>query len=85
MVSDKIVVETRAFGADTAYRWTSEGADGYTIEPCEKSAAGTEITLYIKEDTEEDVDSKLIIVHTRWHSDDLQGFLPGQFFLRKAE
>ena len=29
----------------------------------------------LKEDTEEGVDSKLIIVHTRWHSDDLQGFL----------
>ena len=54
MVSDKIVVESKAFGADTAYRWTSEGADGYTIEPCEKETAGTEITLYLKEDTEEE-------------------------------
>ena len=54
MVSDKIVVESKAFGADTAYRWTSEGADGYTIEPCEKENAGTEITLYLKEDTEEE-------------------------------
>ena len=54
MVSDRIVVESKAFGADTAYRWTSEGADGYTIEPCEKETAGTEITLYLKEDTEEE-------------------------------
>ena len=54
MVSDRIVVESKAFGADTAYRWTSEGADGYTIEPCEKETTGTEITLYLKEDTEEE-------------------------------
>lgn len=54
MVSDKIVVESKAFGADTAYRWTSEGADGYTIESCEKENAGTEITLFLKEDTEEE-------------------------------
>ena len=47
-------MESKAFGADTAYRWTSEGADGYTIEPCEKETAGTEITLYLKEDTEEE-------------------------------
>lgn len=60
MVSDKIVVESKAFGADHAYRWTSEGADGYTIEPCEKENAGTEITLYIKADTEEEKYSEFL-------------------------
>lgn len=54
MVSDKIVVESKAYGADTAYRWTSEGVDGYTIEPCDKATVGTEITLFIKEDSEEE-------------------------------
>ena len=54
MVSDKIVVESKAYGADTAYRWTSEGVDGYTIEPCDKTTVGTEITLFIKEDSEEE-------------------------------
>lgn len=54
MVSDKIMVESRAYGSDEAYRWTSEGVDGYTIDPCEKESAGTVITLHLKEDTEDE-------------------------------
>ena len=54
MVADKIVVESRAIGADTAYRWVSEGADGYTVEPCDKAEAGSVITLYLKPDTEDE-------------------------------
>lgn len=54
MVSDRVVVETKAYGGDTAYRWESEGADGYTIEPCDKAEVGTVINLYLKEDTEEE-------------------------------
>lgn len=53
MVSDKVVVKSRSFGSDTAYCWTSEGVDGYTIEPCDMSEHGTVITLYIKQNTEE--------------------------------
>lgn len=52
MVASKVEVVSKAFGADTANKWVSEGADGYTIEECEKVGAGTVITLYIKEDTE---------------------------------
>ena len=52
MVSDKVVVESKPYGAEKAFRWTSEGADGYTVEECEKDTFGTEITLYIKDDTE---------------------------------
>ena len=54
MVSDKVTVLSKAFGADSANLWTSEGAEGYTIEAAEKETAGTVITLYIKEDTEAD-------------------------------
>ena len=54
MVADKIVVESRAIGADTAFRWTSEGADGYTIEPCDKAEVGSVITLYLKADTDDE-------------------------------
>ncbi len=54
MVASKVEAVSKAFGADTAYKWTSEGADGYTIEECEKDEAGTVITLYIKEDTDND-------------------------------
>ena len=52
MVSDKVTVLSKAFGAETANLWTSEGVDGYYIEPAEKDSAGTVITLYLKEDTE---------------------------------
>lgn len=52
MVSDKIEVVSKAFGSDTASKWVSTGVDGYTVEECEKENAGTQITLYIKEDTE---------------------------------
>ena len=54
MVSRRIVVESRAWGEEEAWRWTSDGVDGYTIEPCEKSDVGTIITLYLKPDTAED-------------------------------
>lgn len=52
MVADKVEVVSKAFGDDTAHKWVSSGADGYTIEECDKEDAGTVITLHIKEDTE---------------------------------
>ncbi|MGN7360269.1 molecular chaperone HtpG [Paenibacillus sp. SAF-054] len=54
MVADQVTVISKALGSDQAYRWESEGTEGYTIEPCEKDAVGTEITLKIKENTEDD-------------------------------
>jgi len=54
MVADVVTVTSRALGSDEAYRWESEGADGYTIEPAEKDSVGTEIVLKIKENTEDE-------------------------------
>lgn len=54
MVVSKVEVVSRAFGESVAHKWVSEGADGYTIEESEKDEAGTVITLFIKEDTEND-------------------------------
>lgn len=54
MVASKVEVVSRAFGESVAHKWVSEGADGYTIEESEKDEAGTVITLFIKEDTEND-------------------------------
>ncbi len=54
MVSDKIEVVSKAYGSNEAYKWTSSGAEGYTVEPCEKEENGTVITLYIKENTDDD-------------------------------
>lgn len=54
MVSDNVKVESKKYGAEKAYLWESDGADGYTIKECEKESAGTKVTLHIKEDTEEE-------------------------------
>ena len=54
MVADKVSVLTKAYGSDEAWLWESEGVDGYTIVPAEKASYGTEITLKMKEDTEEE-------------------------------
>ena len=56
MVADQITVVTKKYGADQAYRWQSDGVDGYTIEPCEKDAVGTDVIMHIKPDTEEEKD-----------------------------
>ncbi|MDW5298786.1 MAG: molecular chaperone HtpG [Sedimentibacter sp.] len=52
MVAKKVTVISKASGSDEAYKWQSTGADGYTIVPCEKENAGTEIIMEIKENTE---------------------------------
>ncbi len=54
MVSSKIEVISKAYGRDEAYKWTSEGIDGYTIESTSKETYGTDIILTLKEDTEDE-------------------------------
>ncbi|WP_433748290.1 molecular chaperone HtpG [Falsibacillus pallidus] len=54
MVADVVTVRTKALGSGAAYEWKSEGAEGYTIETCEKDGIGTEIILTIKENTEDE-------------------------------
>lgn len=64
MVADKITVTSKAYGADEAYKWESEGADGYTLEACEKEEPGTQIVLHLKEDTEDDKFSEYLEEYT---------------------
>lgn len=54
MVADEVTVITKSLNSDTAYKWMSKGADGYTIEESEKSTIGTDIILTIKENAEEE-------------------------------
>jgi len=54
MVADVVTVISKSVDSAQAYKWESTGADGYTIEPCEKETHGTDIILKIKENTEED-------------------------------
>ncbi|HML36601.1 MAG TPA: molecular chaperone HtpG [Bacillota bacterium] len=54
MVSSVVTVTSKAYGEEQAWRWESTGADGYTINECEKESCGTEIVLRIKENTEDE-------------------------------
>jgi len=53
MVSDEITVISKAYNDDKAFIWKSSGIDGYTIEKTDKDEYGTEITLKLKEDTDD--------------------------------
>ena len=54
MVADTVTVVTKPFGSDVAYKWESHGVDGYTIEEVEKETVGTDITLHIKANEEDE-------------------------------
>ena len=54
MVASSITVITKKYGEEQAWKWVSDGADGYTIEPTEKEAPGTDIIMSLKADTEEE-------------------------------
>lgn len=53
MVADKIVVYSKAYNSDKAYKWESAGVDGYDITEAEKDGYGTKIVLKLKEDTDD--------------------------------
>ena len=53
MVADHITVISKKYGEEQAYRWESSGADGYTVDPCEKEMVGTDIILHLRDDGDE--------------------------------
>ena len=60
MVASKVEVVSKKVGSEEAYLWTSNGADGYEIKEANKKDNGTEITLYLKDNTDDiDYDSLL--------------------------
>jgi len=63
MVAQKVRVTSRAFGADQAYAWESDGMSGYTVEPAlegEQPEHGTTVTLFLRESTDEDNTEQLL-------------------------
>ena len=60
MVAKLVTVYTKPFGSDVAYKWESEGVDGYTIDECEKDTHGTTIILTLKEDNDDEKYSKYL-------------------------
>ena len=60
MISDGIEVVTKSIDDEKAYRWFSEGVDGYEISECKKDSNGTTISIHVKEDTDEENYSKYL-------------------------
>ena len=64
MVASKVTVISRAYGQEQAWRWESEGVDGYTIEPCERETPGTDVIMTIKEDADGEEYGKYLQEHS---------------------
>ena len=64
MVADRVTIISKAFGSEEAYRWESEGIEGYTIEPCQKEQAGTDVILTLKKSTEDEQYDKYLEEYT---------------------
>lgn len=64
MVSKEIEVISKTYGGEKSYVWKSKGADGYTIEECEKAEWGTDIILHIKDNVEEENYDKFLDEYT---------------------
>ena len=60
MVASSITVISKKYGEDKAWKWVSDGADGYTIEETVKDAPGTDIIMTLKEDNEDDKYSEFL-------------------------
>ena len=54
MVASRVEVTTKKYGEETAYLWSSNAVDGYSIDECEKDEHGTQIVLYLKDNTEDE-------------------------------
>ena len=64
MVAAKVTVISRKYGEETAWKWVSDGADGYTLEEATREKAGTDIIMVLKDDTEEDQYSRFLEEYT---------------------
>ena len=69
MVAQKVEILTRKAGEEKAWKWISNGVDGFEIEEAEKSTIGTEIKLYLKEDEKNYVDTIYLRHLIRTYSD----------------
>ena len=60
MVASSVTVISKKYGEDTAWKWTSKGAEGYTIEESFRAAPGTDVIMTLKADTEDDNFSRFL-------------------------
>ena len=64
MVAESVTVISKKYGEEKAWKWTSSGADGYTIEETQRDSAGTDVIMVLKADTEEDNYSEFLQEYT---------------------
>ena len=64
MVSDSVKVISKAYGADKAYIWESEGTDGYTLNESDRGTAGTDVILKLKDDNDDEKYSRFLETYT---------------------
>lgn len=64
MVASSITVISKKYGEDTAWKWVSDGADGYTIEETTRDSVGTDIIMTLKEDSDEEQYSQFLEEYT---------------------
>ena len=60
MVAESVTVISRKYGSDKAYKWVSDGVDGYTVEEAARDYPGTDVIMTIKADTEEEKYSEFL-------------------------
>ena len=60
MVASEVTVISKKYGADNAYKWVSNGTDGYSVEEAQRDTAGTDVIMVLKADTEEDTYSQYL-------------------------
>ncbi len=61
MVAQKVTVISKKYGEDTAWKWESNGADGYSVEQTQRQTPGTDVIMVLKADTEEDTYSRFLL------------------------
>ena len=60
MVASSVTVISRKYGSDVAYKWVSDGTDGYTIEETTRDSVGTDVIMTLKEDSEDEKYSEFL-------------------------
>ena len=60
MVAADVTVISKKYGSDEAWMWQSSGADGYTMTPCEREGAGTDVIMHLKDDTDDEKYSRFL-------------------------
>lgn len=69
MVASKVEVTTKRAGEEQAYKWISNGVDGFEIEEAEKEKSGTDIKLFLKDDAKDFTDTIYLRHIIRTYSD----------------